>query len=360
MYLLGFALMAVVSGWVAWRRNPLFSVRSTLRFVLAVGLMLAVFVGVMMQVAQYSVAHPGPVAYVGIGATVVLGTIAMIWVVIVVSTPKSAPLPRTAKMLTPNRQKVWRWGRRFLWTVLALAVVEAVLRGTAQAVVGTFGGMFVFIGVILVFTAYVSARQMDRWLSAVEDNPWVRWSYSAEEWQRWIDVEVERTSSTPAFQWGSNWYKFAWPVVAIAVGVAAFSPGTWLFKGLYVAGITALLAGLIVAAQRSDRNRPQRVRAQLMKAPAEVCFGQEGVFADGVFTPWLTSGVYLLGAWLDERPPRSLVLRFEKIVPGSTGSRPSTVDICVPVPESSGAAGDLARLQRELSARCPKAEVRVD
>ena len=357
MYLMGFCLLAAVSGWVAWRNNPMFSVRSTLRFLLAVGLMLAVFIGVMVQVAQYSVAHPGPVAYVAIGATVVFGTIAFIWVIIAASTPKSAPLPKTAKMLTPNRRKVWKWGRRFLWTALALAVLEAVRRGTAQIMVGVFGGLFVFLGVILVFSGYISARQMDRWLSAVEDAPWVRWSYTAEQWRRWVDVEVERTSSVPTFQWGRNWYKFVLPVVGIAVGVAIFSPGSWLFKGMYVAGITALLVVMIVAGQRSDRSRPQRVRAQLIQAEPEVCFGQEGVFADGVFTPWLTSGVYLLGAWLDERPPRSLVLRFEKIVPGSTGSQPSTVDICVPLPEN--AAQDLARLQQELSARCPKADVRM-
>jgi hypothetical protein len=357
MYLLGFCLLAVVSGWVAWRNNPMFSVRSTLRFLLAVGLMLAVFIGVMIQVSQYSVTHPGPVAYMAIGATVVFGTIAFIWVIIVASTPKSAPLPKTAKMLTPNRQKVWKWAKRFLWTVLALAVLEAVLRGTAQIVVGTFGGMFVFVGIVLLFTGYVSARQMDRWLSAVEDTPWIHWSYTAEQWQRWTDVEVGRTSSMPAFQWGRNWYKFALPVVGIAAGVAIFSPGSWLFKGLYVAGVTALLVVMIVAGQRSDRNKPERLRSQLAGAEPEVYFGQEGVFADGVFTPWLTSGVYLLGAWLDERAPRSLVLRFEKIVVGSTGSGSSTVDICAPVPEN--AAQDLARLQQELTARCPKADVRL-
>jgi len=359
MYMLGFALMAVVSGWVAWRNNPMFSVRSTLRFLLAVGLMLAVVIGVMIQVSQYSVTHPGPPAYVGLGATILLGTIAMIWVVIVVSTPKSAPLPQTAKMLTPNRRKVWRWGRRFTWTVLALAVVELVLRGTAQIIVGVFGGMFVFVGIVLLFTSYVSARQMDRWLSAVEDSPWVHWSYTAEQWQRWIDVEVGRTSSTPAFQWGRNWYKFLLPVVGIAAGVAIFSPGSWLFKGLYVGGVTALLVVMIVAGQRSDRNKPQRVRSQLAGAEPEVYFGQEGVFADGVFTPWLTSGVYLLGAWLDERPPRSLVMRFEKIVPGATGGQATTQDISVPLPEAASAAGDLARLQQELTARCSKADVRI-
>jgi hypothetical protein len=355
MYMVGFALMAVLSGWVAWRNNPMFSVRSTLRFLLAVGLMLAVVIGVLAQVSQYSVTHPGPVAYVGLGAAIVLGTMAMIWVVIVVSTPKSAPLPKTAKMLRPNRQKVWRWGRRFLWTVLALAVLEAVLRGTAQDLVGVFGGMFVFIGVILMFTGYISARQMDRWLSAVEDQPWVRWNYSAEQWQKWVEVEEQRTSATPTFQWERNWYKFVLPVVGIAAGVALFSPGSWLFKGLYVGGITTLLAVIILASQRSDRKRPQRVRAQLAKAAPEVCFGQEGIFADGVFTPWLTSGVYLQGAELDERPPRSLVLHFTKIVPGASGAQPQ--DICVPVPD--GAAQALARLQQELTARCPKADVRI-
>jgi hypothetical protein len=51
------------------------------------------------------------------------------------------------------------------------------------------------------------------------------------------------------------------------------------------------------------------------------------------------------------------VLHFEKVMVGSTGSQPTAQDIFVPVPEA--AAQDLARLQQELSARCPKADVRI-
>jgi hypothetical protein len=44
MYLVLMCILALFSGWVAWHRNPLFSVRSTLRFIVVLGAMIAAFV----------------------------------------------------------------------------------------------------------------------------------------------------------------------------------------------------------------------------------------------------------------------------------------------------------------------------
>ena len=101
------------------------------------------------------------------------------------------------------------------------------------------------------------------------------------------------------------------------------------------------------------------MRSLLLKTAPEVYFGQEGLYCDGIFTPWLSSGVYLLAASLDDRAPRSLLLRFEKIVPGATGSQPTTADFSIPLPQGDNPSGDLARLQQELSARCPTAIVNL-
>ena len=352
MFLLLFAVMAVLSAWVTWRNHPMFSARATLRFLLAVGLMLGAVVAAIVAATQFSMHHPGGPAYLVIGGTVLLGTMAMIWVVIAVSTPKYAPLPDGAKLLFVHRRKVWIWGRRWLVALLVMGVLTVVLPGAARIMVGVVGGLLVFLGMVLLFTGYVSARQMDLWLSAVEAQPWVQWRYTAEVWQRWSEAEATRTSASPKFLWRRDWKKFVWPMVAIIVGVAVFSPGSWLFRGLYVAGIATLLAGLIAASQRGDRSAQQRLRSQLASAEPVAYFGAEGVFADGVFTPWMTTGVYLLAAWVDRGAPASLRMRFEKLVAGGTAT---TTEVAVPLPGSSD--GDLATLQQRLREVCPKARV---
>jgi hypothetical protein len=90
-----------------------------------------------------------------------------------------------------------------------------------------------------------------------------------------------------------------------------------------------------------------------------VYFGQDGLFALGEFTPWLTVGVYLEAACLDARAPRSLTLQFQKVVAGygSTTLVPKTLSL--PLPQSNGVDNDLARLQKELSAKCQKAAIKL-
>jgi hypothetical protein len=355
MYMLGFCLLAVVSGWIAWRNNPMFSARSTLRFILAVGLMLAVVIGAMIQAARFTDHHSQTAAFSMMGAVVLLGTIAMIWVIVLVSTPKSASLPASVNMLYPNRRKVSMWAKRMGWVVLVWAMLMVVLPETPRIILGSIGGLFVFLGIVLWFTAYLNARQMDRGLSAIEAQPWVHWTYSADEWKQWTDVEVARTSTTSTLQWRRDGHKLAWPILVIAVGVMIFSPGSLLFRGVYVGGISLLLVLLAILGQKSDKRAPRRVFSTLTKAEPEAYFGQEGVFANGEFTPWLTGGIYLLGAWMDEHKPRSLVMQFSKTASNQT----TTVDLSLPLPSGERVAGDLAKLQRELSERCPTATVRL-
>jgi hypothetical protein len=359
MYMIPFFLMAVISAWVAWRNNPMFSARSTIRFFLAVGLMLAVVIAAMFQAANYSTQHPGPIGFTTIGAAILFGAVAMIWVIMAVSTPKSAPLPASVSVVHVYRKKLSVWLKRYLGTVLVLALLEIVLPQIPQIIIGVIGGIFAFLGLVMLFAGYLSARQMDRWLSAVEANPWVHWQYSAEQWKQWIEVEVSRTPIALTFVWKRDWHKIAWLILIIGIAVGIFSPGSPLGKALYVAAVAAILLLFAFLGQKSDKQAPQRVRSLLVNAPPEVYFGQEGLYCDGMFTPWLSSGVYLLRASLDERAPRSLVLHFQKIVVGTTGNQPATADFSVPLPNTHNVSNDLARLQQELSAKCPTATVEI-
>lgn len=70
--------------------------------------------------------------------------------------------------------------------------------------------------------------------------------------------------------------------------------------------------------------------------------------------PW----AYLKTASIDERPPRSVLFRFEKVVANPYASNQFIpVEQSVPIPD--GADRDLCQLQRLLAERCPKAQVAI-
>jgi hypothetical protein len=124
---------------------------------------------------------------------------------------------------------------------------------------------------------------------------------------------------------------------------------------LYVLFCCGAILALAWLGSRSERRAPNRMRAAL-EAAQEVYFGRDGVFCDGVFTTWLGIDTYLTAASLDERPPRSIVLSFDKVVVSPyTANQITQIERRVLIP--AGADNDLARLQRELNARCPKARI---
>jgi uncharacterized membrane protein YkgB len=283
----------------------------------------------------------------------------MIAVAIQASLPEGAPLPASAKRLNMFQKRTYVWARRLGWALPAFASVVLLLRGTPQAVVGTLGGLLGFLGIIMVFGFWLTARSTDRWLSAVEADPWVHWIYTPEQWRQWTEAAVQREAPEPdgAFHWRRDWKMVTSISIAILGALLFLVDAPWTMR-LTIAGILAvtMTAGLGLAG-RNKAKASQALRRKLATADLEVYFGEDGLFALGEFTPWLTVGVYLQAAFLDEREPRSLALQFQKVVSGyaSTYLVPKTLSL--PLPQCHGVDNDLARLQKELSVRCQKAAI---
>lgn len=353
MYLVGFALLSVAGAWFAWRSNPMYSLGATVRFVVVVGLSVAAVLGAVIATVNATTGQPAAVSFGTLAVVLLAGTMSLIWVIMQVSAPKTAPLPASAILVRVHRAKLLSWLRRFGWTVLVTGMLAVVIPGDAKYVVYTLGGMVVFIGLIMLFAGYFAALQADRSLTSVESAAWVHWRYTPAQWKEWSDVQVTRLEAVPPqWQWRRDWKKLAIPLVAVAVGVFVFDPGDWLWKAAYVIGISGLITGLVVLSSRDAKNVPGRVRRRLMSAPPEAYFGAGGVFADGVYTQWLTAGNYLLSAGIDERAPRSLTFVFEVL---AAGQAPSEVRQGVLIPP--GAEADIATLATALSAACPSARI---
>lgn len=352
MYLAVFALFSVVGAWVAWRSNPLYSNRETLRFVSIVGLAVAAVIGAIAAAVDLTADRSATVAMGTLFGVCLVCTIALIWVIVKVSTPATAALPAAAKLVDVHQAKLYPWARRFGWMLVGLTILVVSLPPDGKLVVYALGGAGVFIGIVCLFAGYIAARGLDRSLTAVELHPWVHWRYTPEQWEEWTDVQVARTLAAP--QWRRDWKRLAIPLVAVAAGVFAFDPGTWPLKAVYVAACWGTIAGVIALANRDGETAPRRVRRRLMNAAPEAYFGAGGVFAGGVYTQWQTFGDYLLEGAVDERRPRSLVFRFEHIVPGASGTS-TEVRRSVLIP--ADADGDIARLKTALSAECPSARI---
>lgn len=353
-------LLTVLSAWAAWRKNPLFSLRATLRFIVSLGALVAAFVLFQLVAIAWADHLSQTAGLVVIFGATGLGTIAVLGLAIELSLPKATPLPAAARELNVFRKRTYVWARWLAWALLAFAVLELVLRGDAQIIVGTIGGLFAFLGVILMFSFYLTARRTDQWLSSVEAEPWAHWTYTPDQWRRWIEIEAKRATPDPAglFQWRRDWRKAA-PFFAIMLAVPLFFVGApWTIRIVAIVVIAALIVIGVALANREKRLAPAALRKKLAQAGTDVYFGREGLFADGDFTPWLSPGVYLHAAYLDGGEPPSLTMQFLKTTSGYGAMQTMTMKVTLPLPEH-GAVADLARLQRELSAKCNQANVKL-
>jgi hypothetical protein len=350
MWMVALALLSVAGAWHAWRRNPAYSTRSTLRLVGVTALCIIALILVIVTAVNLTIHRSPAVAMSTMFAVVVVGALGMIFIIQYVSTPKSARLttavPASATLVHVYRQKVYKLAKFFAILLALCAVLALLIPGAARGAVLAVGSIALLLALVLLPVMYVTNRNFDRSLTALECNPWVHWQYSPAQWQQWTDVRVERMKATPpAFVARRDWRKLALPF-------AVFGPGSAPFRALYVLGSCGAILALVMLSIRGDRHSPDKLRALVRGAAPEVYFGHDGVYCDDVFTIWLTLDNYLKAASIDERPPRSLLFRFEKVVVDPyTGNQIVPIYQSVLIPD--GAEADLARLQHELSTRFP-------
>jgi hypothetical protein len=355
MYLAVFCLLTVVGSAIAWRRNPLYSAGLTIRFLVTTIVTLAGVMGGIIASIDLTANRSIGVQLGTILTVTLLGTIAMIYAIVTVTRPKIIPLPASAPTVHLYRSRVYLWARRAAGAAIVLAIPAAVLPGDLKIVDGIIGGMFVFVAAVCLFGGYVAAGDMDRALAALEFHPWVKWQYSADEWAQWTDVEFNRMTATPQqFEWRRDWAKVLW-LCGLATVAVPFTSGSLQFKTTYVVCAWAVIFVVVAFATWANKKTPTWKRASLAKAPLEATFGDEGIFCEGKFTPWLSAADYLISAAIDQREPRSLVFRFEKAL--SYQQFEDAEYVLLPKSTTQNIADDLARLQRELTAKCPTASI---
>jgi uncharacterized membrane protein HdeD (DUF308 family) len=351
----------MAGAWVAWRRNPTYSTRSTLQAAVFVLLSVAAVIGMIVAAVNLTMNKSPIVVGITMALVIVFGALSLIFIIQAVTTPKAAKLetvlPPSAKLVHFHRQKIYKWVKFLAIFIVVCGVLWVVIPGKASYAALSLGGLALLLASVLLPVGYVTARQFDVSLTAMECSPWVHWQYTPEQWKQWTNVQVERMEATPPkIVLKRDWRSLGWTFTAIAGASFLFYPGRWLLDSLTVLFCCGLILAIVVWSPHENLRAAERMRTNLLKVTPEVYFGHDGVFCDGVYTTWLTMNVYLTSASIDERQPRSLLFRFERIDPNPYGGYPA-----VPIHQSvlipAGGDNDVVRLQKELTARCPKAQI---
>jgi hypothetical protein len=358
MFSVVFAFLMVASAWLSLRSNPSYSGRFALRALLGSALAIGAVVLLIVAAVDLSIDLSVPVVVGTVMAVSALGALLLAVAIDRFSTPPEARLgdavPASVEVVHLHRNRLVPWATVLAGLAAGSALLGLIVPDPLKVMLYLLAGLTLYVAVIVLPFKYATARRYDRALTALEAAPWVHWHYTPEQWQAWVELQFARAMAVPpTFVARRAWKILPIPCAAIAVGVYATGQGSRLFQSLFVLATCGAVVGLTLAAVRAQRREPARLRARRLAAAPDAYFGRDGVFCDAVFMTWLGRDTYLVSATIDRTEPANLLLRFEKTVIGS--GKPMPVDQRVLIP--AGAEADLARLQAELSARCPKARV---
>ena len=361
MYAAVLGIISCVGAWLAWRRHPVYAPTATFRVLGEIRLLIGASICLIVVTLNLIQNRPLAVQVGALFTVIVLVTLGMIFSITAVTVPKSAKLnttvPKAVPILDLRRRYVFHW-LKVTAVYLAIFAAACAIPGPPRYIAGSLLGLGALLASVMLPTAYIMARRFDRSATALTLHPWLHWHYSPPEWQAWSTARVERLAAQPAtFTLRRDWRRILWVAVCLLGGALLLSPGGWGLRVGWAAFCIAMVIGFVELAAWDARRAPEKLRAQLQHAAPDAYFGDDGLLCEGRLMTWLGADVYLTAVSLDERPPRSVLMQFEKVVPNPYGA-PQILKISqnILIPVGSDAA-DLSVLRKALESRCPKARM---
>jgi hypothetical protein len=348
-----FALLTIVGAFGAWRKSPLYSLRTTLRLVGAFLLTVVVVIVVSRAIVNGTISHsPVVQGIAGFLAIVMLGCGSSIFVVRITDS-HVARLPSSAVLVSFNRHKVYRWIWRLVVFVLINAAAALALPTSWRWLPLGLGGFMVLLCGPMLSVGYKMARRNDRSMSAVIADPWTHWQYTPEKWAQWAENQRDWEEAQEK-QWSWKGVSLFVLFCAGLFALGALFTGEGLRENVFiVTGLTGFMILLVLLAYWFKCTNFDRRYRRLLEAAPEAWFGDEGLFCNGEFTPWILSGRYLLEAKVATDSPARVTLVFQSF------NRTSSVLVTQRVPIQDDHVADLPVLQRRLKAHCPTASVHL-
>ena len=351
--LLIFCFLTIVASFSAWRKSPLYSPGTTLKLAGAFLLIVAVVAGAALAIVSGPVRHsPVAQAVAGLLAIMVLACGSSILIVRITDS-HVAELPPSARLVSFNRHKVYRWIWRLTAFLLMNTAAAMVLPSPWNGVPAALGGFVLLACGPMLSIFYMMARRNDRGMSAVIANPWAHWQYTPEKWAQWAGNQREWEEA----QEGPWSWKGVSLMVLFCAGLfvlgALFTGQSLQENAIIVGGLTGFVMLLVLVAYWFKRTNFDRRYRRLLAAAPEAWFGDEGLFCNGAYTPWILSGRYLLKATSASDPPPRVTLVFQSF----NGTSSTLITQRIPIPDDH--ITDLPVLQQKLNSRCPTASVHL-
>jgi hypothetical protein len=349
-----FALVYTVGAWSAWRANPMYSARLTVRLLAVIVFGVGAAFAAIIAATVLTENSPAPVAAAAIGGVCFVVCLALIGLILQFSLPRVPPLAAGTALVSTNRRKLLPWVKRFGWVIAGLGLLGLALPGDTKFVLLGVGALTIALGIVALFAGFLVLLHLDRSMTSVEGSPWVHWRYTPDEWAAWSAVEVARIAAeAPPWQWKRDWKGISISLVIVTIPFAVnFNPADWKWLTALTILSWLVLIAVVFGVDAYARTAPARMRRLLSLGAPDTYLGAAGVYADGVYTEWAGMGNFLLAATVDEREPRSLTFVFERSASGG-GTTQVRQSVLVP----SDADADLRKLQAALSAAVPRATI---
>jgi hypothetical protein len=351
--LLIFCVLTIAGAFAGWRKSPLYSVETTLKLGGGFLLIVAVVAGTAYVIVNGSLSRsPVVEGIAGFVALLALACGSSIFIVRITDSHVTA-LPPSARLVSFNRHKVYQWIWSLVVFLLINAVASLVLPSSWQWLPEGLGAFVLLLCGPMLSIAFMMARRNDRGMSAVIANPWAHWQYTPERWTQWAESQRdwEKAQEGP---W--NW-KGVSGFVLLCVGLfvlgALFTGASLRENEIIVGGLTGILVLLVVVAYWFKGTNFDRRYRRLLAAAPDTWFGDEGMFCNGAYMPWILSGRYLLKATVALDQPARLILVFESF----NGATSTQITQRIPIPD--GHITDLPMLQQKLKDHCPTASVHL-
>ena len=169
--LLIFCLLTIVGAFSAWRKSPLYSLKTTLKLAGGFLLIAAVVADASLAIVSGPLSRsPVVEGIAGFLAILVLGSSASIFIVRITDA-HVAQLPPSAKLVSFNRHKVYRWIWRLVVFLLINTVAALLLPSRWIWLPIGLGGFLLLLCGPTLSILFMMARRNDRGMSAVIANP---------------------------------------------------------------------------------------------------------------------------------------------------------------------------------------------
>ena len=184
-----FCIGLAIAAWQAWRRNPLYSLKSTLENAAVILLGLALVIGFSQLIINHLPSQSLAATVLVLMAFISVIALGMGAVSMRITDGPIAKVPRGAAPYNKNRRRLYSWS-------LATGLVLLLLLGWATVVSPSDAEMPVFfaalvlaVGSAILGGLYLKFRRTDFAIAALTTNFWVHWQYAAGQNETWLGFD---------------------------------------------------------------------------------------------------------------------------------------------------------------------------